>query len=402
MTDESGAERLAGPEGEHSHTERLWTRPFVLICSSHFLSYANQNMLMPILPLYLVAIGHTPAFVGLTILAFNGASLVTRPWLGYSVDRWSARGTNSLGGLMLGVASFFLTVPSMAVYLTSRAVGGIGWAGINTAGSAMAANQAPPERRGEALSYFTITSSLAKTLMPALGLWLAEVAGFSWVFILAGLLGLGAMSTSAMIPARPTSRSRRREGGPLTGLLDRNLLVPTLLSFLLNTGVPITGAFIVLYAAERGIGDLWLFFVVGGIAAIGTRLLGRLSDRWGRMTILSLGFLLSIASLLTMMWSTTLAPLLVGGVLWASGQALANPAALAMVTDRSTPERRGAAMATYTAAFPMGIGLGGLIWGVVIENWGFRAMFLGATAVLVVGVLVIGTTMARKLTFESP
>ena len=70
-------------------------------------------MLMPVLPLYLVSIGQTPAFIGLSILAFNGASLATRPWIGYSVDRWSPRGTNTLGGLILGVASFFLAAPSM-------------------------------------------------------------------------------------------------------------------------------------------------------------------------------------------------------------------------------------------------------------------------------------------------
>lgn len=71
--------------------EPLWSVPYGLICASQFLSYANQVMLHPVLPLYLTSLGQTPAFVGITVAAFSVTSFATRPFLGQGVDRWNAR-----------------------------------------------------------------------------------------------------------------------------------------------------------------------------------------------------------------------------------------------------------------------------------------------------------------------
>ena len=64
--------------------------------------------------------------------------------------------------------------------------------------------------------------------------------------------------------------------------------------------------------------------------------------------------------------------------------------AMALAMDRADPERRGAAMATYSLGYQVGVGLGAAAWGAVIALWGFPAPFLLAMLAMAgIGLLVV-------------
>jgi MFS family permease len=375
---------------------RLWDRAFALVCISNFLSYGNQTMLTPVLPLFLVSLGYTPSVVGLAITVFSITSLVGRPWIGLLVDRSSPRRAYTAGALITGAATFVLVVPNLAVLLASRAAGGVGWGAINTAGTAMAADLAPASRRGEALGYFTMMISVARAVMAAVGLWLAAAVGYWFSFVIAGIFSLIAAGTAAII--------RERRSGPAEGprnrrdlIPERGVILPTVLVTILNCTTPIATAFIVLYAADVGVADVWILFVASGIASLSVRWMGRLSDRFGRIPILSLGLAVAGVGLLLMLAVPTLAGLIVGAVGFAAGQGLITPAALAMVVDATPAGRRGVAMAYYTSSYPLGMAVGGLVWGVVIEASGFAPTYaLGGGLLIVSGVALSIVTGFRR------
>jgi MFS family permease len=75
----------------------LWTRAFTLLCLAEFLGYAQHFALQPALPLYITQLGGSPFIVGLVIAAFGVTSVLSRPIIGYWVDRWSATGMMILG-----------------------------------------------------------------------------------------------------------------------------------------------------------------------------------------------------------------------------------------------------------------------------------------------------------------
>ena len=54
------------------------------------------------------------------------------------------------------------------------------------------------------------------------------------------------------------------------------------------------------------------------------------------------------------------------GSIYALGSAAMSPIATALAIDRAHPDRRGAAMATYSLGYQLGAGLGAAIWGAII------------------------------------
>jgi MFS family permease len=68
--------------------------------------------------------------------------------------------------------------------------------------------------------------------------------------------------------------------------------------------------------------------------------------------------------------------LTIAGSIFAFGTTFISPVAMALAIDRSDPQRRGAAMATYSLGYQLGFGLGSLMWGILISAAGFPAPFL--------------------------
>ncbi|MBI4492073.1 MAG: MFS transporter [Chloroflexi bacterium] len=377
--------------GSRAAREPLWSPPFLLICGSQFLSYANNVMLHPVLPLYLASLGQTPAFVGLTVAAFSVTSFAPRPLVGQGVDRWSARGVYVLGALALAASSFSYLLPLVALLLLMRTVHGLGWAAVNTAGVTIVSETTPASRRGEGVGYFGMTRGIATGLLPALGVWLVAGTGFPLIFVLSGLFGLGAACTAAMVPTAPRARQAESGGGFWSNLVEPRVALPATLRVLLNTTHPITTAFVALYARERGIQieDFSFYYLASGFAMVGAQSLAGFSDRWGRAPLIAVGFTASTLGLASMLWASALLPLVLGGALWSAGVGLLEPALLALAIDKAPPSHRGASMATYTASFQVGTTIGGLVWGVAIEQVGYSGMFLGAIAVLLAGLVLL-------------
>ncbi|MBI4492787.1 MAG: MFS transporter [Chloroflexi bacterium] len=390
MAEQAGPIRQAASQWEGTGRQPFWSLPYVLVCAAQFLSYGNGVMLDPVLPLYLTGVGQTPAFVGITIVAFSISSFATRPFLGQGVDRWSARGIYLLGALALAASSFTYLVPSLAALLVARVVQGLGWAAINTAGIVIAVDSTPASRRGEALGYFSMMPGLAMALTPPVGLGLFAARGFSWVCVLSGLLGFAAVAAAALVYEAPRVRRAEPGLGFWASLLEPRVLLPSVLLFLLVAAQPITNIYIALYARARGIDGLTLFFLASGASMVGARALGHFSDRWGRAPMIGVGFALAALGLALMLAADTLLPLVLGGAIFSGGASLANPAIMALAVDLAPRHRRGAALATFTAAFQIAWGSAGFLWGLIIEWSGYEGMFLGAIALAVAGLAVLG------------
>jgi len=78
------------------------------------------------------------------------------------------------------------------------------------------------------------------------------------------------------------------------------------------------------------------------------------------------------------------------------GNVCSEPSLYATALDRSPADRRGAAMATYTSAFQLGSGIGAALGGVIIERWGYEAMYRATLAPIVVGLAWIAVQGRRN------
>ena len=386
----------------------FWTRTFLLLCASQFLAYGHHALLTPTLPLYVDHLGGSPFTVGLLLAVFSGSSILIRPLLGTWVDTRGETFVLSLSCVGLCLTVLIFIVPYIEGAFTANILRGFSWAGINTSGYAFLAAAVPDDRRGEASGYYSGIQASSSVFFPTVALWIIEwpAGGYAGVFVLSSAVALlGAFL--AQVCGRGV---RGQAGGPPARAarvpfrdrtwFDRSIVFVTLLLFCLN--LPWSGltSFIVLYAREVGIESLgWYFVAIGCASLVGRPLLGRVSDRIGRVPAVVGAYLLEMAGVGLVLLARDVTMMMAAGVLFFLGYAMGVSTTLALAMERADPRRRGVAMATFSIAFPLGSGLGAAVAGGVIALVGYRGMYMSLIGVLVCGLLL---TLGRRAALRAP
>lgn len=132
------------------------------------------------------------------------------------------------------------------------------------------------------------------------------------------------------------------------------------------------------FARDLGAGGLGLGVTVGAIYA--TRLvlgpwIGRVADRYGYRGLLLFGTLLYIPIGLVYASAQSVAVLVLARLLHGVGSAIVLPMVMA-VLGQHAQGRSGAVMARYNAAQWMGYAVGPLLGGLLIAEFGYRAVFV--------------------------
>ena len=382
----------------------LWTRTFILVCSAQFFGSAQHALLQPTFPLYITTLGGTPFKVGLVLACFAVTSVVFRPLIGGWADSWSEAGVSMCGLALLSAAVTFCFIPVAEATMFANALRGLGWAAMSAAGYSMLALSAPAHRRGEASGYYSGIQASGTILLPAVALWLiaARFGGFRVVFAVAIVLAaVGAVISARLkheLPRKTTAA--HADIGPwwreILRVLDREIILASILSFVSHVTFPGLASFIVLFARELQITNLGWFFVASGTTSLLSRpLLGKVSDRVGRARALIACFILQSIALVGLAFATHLAALMVCGVLYMLGLAMSSSTTLAIAMEQAKPERRGRAMGTFSIALPLSNGIGALVCGSLVQWFGYFSMYLALAAFAAGGLLITIVNRAR-------
>lgn len=370
-------------------SDTLWTRAFVLLCIVQFLGYAQHFVLQPTLPIYVTHLGATPFVVGLVMASFAATSMILRPLVGYWSDRWSEAGVMISGLLIQGASVMLCYLPFVGTTMLANSCRGVGWASVNSGGYALLAQAAPPARRGEASGYYSGAQGSATILLPALALWLidAPFGGFHVVFAVSMTIAATGAALGLMLHERGPNlaREQRNQRNALAGpwwreiirMPEKDILLASGLLFALHVSLPAVAGFLVLYARQLGIEQFgWYYVASGATSLIARPLLGRLSDRIGRGAAIAAGFLLEATAFCVVVNATSLAGMIVSGVLYMAGSSMGTAATLALALEHANPERRGQVIATYSMAYPLSAGTGSLLAGSAIQLAGYTWMFI--------------------------
>jgi MFS family permease len=377
----------------------IWSQTFALLCLTQLLGYAHSALLTPTIPLYVTHLGGSPFLVGLILAAFAATSVLLRPLIGYWADNHSEAAVLASGCLVMGASLVLFLIPITETIMFANALRGIGWAALNTAGYALLALIAPVTRRAEASGYYSGAQASPSILFPAVALWLidAPLGGFQVVIALSAALAVAGGIISMVLRRRaPTGAGHQPSGGPSQAranpfaLVEREVLLPSVLLFCLNLTYPAVTGFLVLYARTIGIENFAWYFVASGFTSLLARpALGRVSDKIGRGPSLAAGFVLEILALLLLTVFSSLALVLVSGVLFSLGNAIGSSTILALAIHRANPQRRGRAMASFSIAYPLSAGVGALLTGSAVEIAGYFWTYLMVAALAAAGLLVI-------------
>jgi MFS family permease len=394
---------IAGPEHAAVVTAAapaaLYTPAFVATCAVALLAFASQMVIQPILPLLVLELGGDAAVVGLIIAAFSLPSVVLRPVMGRLVDEWSHRRTMLLGTLGVGLSGLIYLIPNVVAILLGRVFHGTAWAAFNSAGHAMMARLAPATRRGEASSAYNLMPGIAQTVMPGVGLLLLGVTGTGGPFVLAALLGLAAWAVVVLGPIPDPPPTRVERATTWSGLLERSALQPMTLETLFTAVNSLFLVYPPVFAALHDIPveQLAWYYPVYGATLITVRVLaGRVVDRVPRIRVVGGGIVLAIVALAAAAMAGSVAGLTLAGALYAAAAGFTSPTIMAMAIDRADPARMGAAMATYSLGYQLGLGLGAAMWGWLISIQGYPAPYLWAIGAELLALAVLLAAARRR------
>ncbi len=381
------------------------------VLAGAFLFNLGQGVLRPTMPLYLQHIfAANYQMVTLIPVAFGmGKWLASLP-TGYLLDRLGRRPLMAGGLILIALADLGSAMTAAyGVFLTLRALGGVGWAAFSTAATTTMVDQAA--RRGRAVSLLLMSETSGLLLGSTAGGWLYQGVSVVSPFVFEATCMLVAVAAFAIEPTRALTASPR--SAATFARLDWRLLrvvlrIPGVLLMSLSNAVLIgiqTGVLVFLfplYLVEQGglrpemVGLFVSLSVLGRL--LGLWLAGNASDRWGRERVLVPGLLVYAALLGSLPQVTHLVAL----GLWclAIGMAAGSVAGLptVLIGDRVAPPLQGVAIGWLRTMADTGHVLGPIIMGMLADAVQLTTPFLFA-AVLLVGV---AWRCRRRSDVESP
>ncbi|GAA4884362.1 MFS transporter [Serinicoccus chungangensis] len=385
----------APPEGAPSGG-RLLTGAFVALVLAELAYFVGIGALIPLVPLYAAdRLDAGPLAVGLTVAAFSLTALVLRPAAGRVVDRWGPRRPFVAGALLLSAVLLAHTLAgSLAVLLALRVLTGAAEAVVFVAGMPALLDITPAARRGEALSYSSLSLFLGIAVGPAIGETLLGLGGYRTAWSGVAVLGLLAALVGAALPDTPAGASA---AGP-TALFPPPVRLPGLAFAVGVAGSAGFLGFVALRAREVGLeGAAWPLAVYGGVVVVGRLLLARLTDRYAAARLSALALGLTGAGLLLLGTGRGAVAFGAGTVVLALGAVLLTPAFFRVLTDRLPADRPGAVGATFGVLVDVGLGAGPVVLGLLAQGLGLPGAFtvLGCAAALGILLLTPGSAGTR-------
>lgn len=380
---------------------KVVTGPFLAVVAAGAFFFFGIGVTLPILPRYVQDdLGGSDLMVGVVVATFAFSAVLARPLAGRLGNRWGRR--------LLMIVGAALTAGSLAAYgacreewqvMVVRLVTGVGDALFFTGSATLVADMAPPERRGQALSYFSITAYMGQGLGPTLGESVASASGRPWAFVVGGALaGLGALAAVRAPDVRPVLAPVAPGEVPARQpLVNRKALGPGAVLGLGLMGFTAFSVYVPLYAPTLGMDGSKFVFLVYAAVVMTVRLVGaRLPDRLGvRRTGSVATSSIALGLLLTAAWATP-AGLYLGAVVVGVGMAIQYPALMAMAVNRASEQERASVVGTFTAFFDLAGGTGGVLLGTVVSLGGYRAGFVGGAGCAVAALALLRLRVGRS------
>lgn len=376
---------------------RLFTPAFVTVTLASLAYFTADGVLLPALPRYVEGpLGGGDVAVGLVVGAFSLSAFFLRPWAGGAGDR---RGRRLL--MMLGAGLFALSVLGYPAARSPVSLGalrlltGAGEALFFVGAVTAVTDLAPPNRRGEAMSFFSLSIYVGIGIGPLLSEAALDLIGFTGAWLLAAIAGGIAMILGTRMP--DTRPAQSDEGAPRHRLIHRAGLLPGVVMLTSIWGMAGFLTFVPLYALDLGMGGARLVLGLFSAVVVLVRSLGaRIPDRLGAGRTTRMALAASAVGLATAgLWHSP-AGLVVGTAAFALGIALFTPALMTLAVDGVSPAERGAVIGTTSAFLDLAFGLGPATLGFVAAGVGRQGTFVAGAGVALTGLaIVVGSRLGR-------
>jgi MFS family permease len=387
---------------------RLLTPAFLALAVATLVFYVASGIVITAAPLFgAEQLGLSKAMVGVAIAIYSIAALAMRPVVGWSTDRYGRRRALLIGGALtvLGLAGHLAAV-NVPLFIVARCVLGAGEAFWLVAALSAAADLAPEGRRGESLSFVTLTVYIGLAIGPGMAETVLRITGsFPIVWLVTAGVAAISLGLAWFVPETAPPNAAAHGAPRPPGVKRRPRLVhpaglfPGLVILLGMAGMAYYLSFLPLYVRTIGLDGATLPLAEYGLIVVVLRLAGaRLPDRLGAVVLSGSALAASAVGLWILAALPSLTGLIVGTAFFAIGVAFIGPTLLSFAVSRVPPEERGTLVGTATLFLDGAFGIAPVVLGAVAEAGGYGLGFVAAGLASAVGwvVLVVGSARGRS------
>ncbi|CAG7646616.1 MFS transporter [Paenibacillus allorhizosphaerae] len=378
--------------------QKLWTTTFIVLTVSYFLLFLCLQMLLSPLPTYAKERFHPGDFtVSLTTSVFALAAIASR-FLTAALMRRTHRTVLLFSGIFIAAAATaaYPFAGSIQALLALRILFGIGFGSTSTIMPTLVSQIIPSSRIGEGIGYFGLSTSLAMSFGPMIGLSVLDEYGFgllatlgtvSVVLTVPLLLGFRSIPPQSHGQARPDAKAS--VGAKRKTPFNVKLLLPALLNALFSVTYGGLLSFLALYGKEVHLNHIGLFFLFNVITVLIIRpISGRLFDSRGHSAVLIPAALIIFASLTLLSFTTSLPLLIVSALLYGLGFGAIQPTLQAWMLRDSAPEQHGTANSLYYNALDFGVAIGAMVLGLIASGTSYAVMYRYSALFMVLFLIV--------------
>ncbi|WP_410769045.1 MFS transporter [Fontibacillus sp. BL9] len=393
---------------QEEHQGALWTKSFISLTLCSFLLFLNLQMLLSSFPAYVKNQFQAGDLqVSLVTSVFAISAILTRFLTAALLKKWS-RNALLFAGLIIAALTtgIYVFAGSVGTLLIMRAGYGVGFGIASTILPTLASQIIPLRRMGEGIGYFGLSSSLAMSIGPMIGLNVMKQSGFSTLTVIGTvtvIVILPILILTRSIPPAPRINSgegankavsrKNSKGGASNAVprtpFNRKLLFPALLNVVLSITYSGLLSFIALFGEFVHLEQVGLFFLFNAVTIIIIRpISGRVFDRRGHAAVLIPAALLVVVSMTVLSFATTLPLLVVSALLYGLGFGAIQPTIQAWMLRTSTTEQYGAANSMFYNSTDFGVAIGAIILGGIASATNYAKMYLYSAGFMVLFIVL--------------
>ncbi|MFH1088179.1 MAG: MFS transporter [Chloroflexota bacterium] len=392
--------------GEHESGNLRPRAVLALISGVTFLSFLDNNLLIPVVALYASELGASTGITGLIVGMYSIFNAPANLVSGRFMDRVGYK-VIVIAGLVTSAASMFsYSLARLPLHLgLVRAFHGIGGGLTSPATMSAVAEHCRETQRGRAMGFYGISLAMANLVGFVLSGVIVSRLGYPALFRFGTIMLAVGLTLSLWLPA-----PGKREAG-----LGKTTVGPgfrRLKGLLLRKGLAVSySAIFAQYFAFGGVATLLPLYVRGlGMDAFRVGMImtaftgmfivlqfpsGVISDKVGRVIPVAVGLGLGIFSLLILSSVTTFLLLIAAMASYGVAFGILFPSVSALVGDCSSPGERGLATGIFHGLLTAGVATGAIVLGWVGETTDIR-QGLQMTPAIMVPAMALALAAAKR------
>ena len=365
---------------------------------SIFAAVTGVGIVVPLLPVYAHDLGASGLYIGLIFGAFSLSRTFFLPYFGRQSDKKGRKPFIVTGLFSYAVISVaFILSTGVESLIVIRFVQGITSAMIMPVVQAYVGDITPRGKEGWVMGLFNMSLFIGLSAGPLIGGVIKDHFSLHGAFVCMGALSIiGFVLSLVFLP--PTAEERVvKKGRPPVGwskiLAHRTIAGLFLFRLAYTACIGIIWGFLPVFAdmefsaSASAIGILVMLGVfVSGVVQVP---MGWLADRWNRKAMVILGGLVVTGAVYTLNHANGFQDMFWASVVFGLGGGIAMPALMAAaVLQGSRSDAMGSVMALLTVGHSLGMLIGSILAGVMMDRFQLRQAFILGALVMAAGTLL--------------